>query len=203
LQRFIELLFGKVNKENRFLTVVYWIFVIFYFISIVFLAIQQMGWFLLIPAVLFPVMFRLVYGFVALGAGKLQSKKWLWVGGGIAVLMAGFAGFIFLFADNVTINASKTVADGKVEVSIGTLKGNYEVAEYQVSSGGILSIPYEATIAEGTALLQVEKEGEIFWDEIIPASGAGTIDFLAEAGVYDIMIVAEEAKDVYIEISNP
>lgn len=203
LQRFIEFLFGRVNKENRFLTIAYWAFVLFYFISVVFLAIQQIGWVLLMPVILFPVMFRIVYGLVGFGAGKLHSKKWIWLAGGIVVFIAGFAGAMFLFADNVAINASKSMSNGNVEVSIGTLKGSYEVAEYDVTSGGILSIPYEAAVAEGIVSLTVEKGNEVLWKENIPASGEGNIEFQAEPGTYDIIIVTEEAKDVFIELSSP
>lgn len=188
----------------------YWLFVSVYFITLVSSIILSTGW---IPtvflAVLAPIMFRVVYRLNSIILKKINKKR--------LFIVAGVFGFImiclvvvtvvltFLFSDNLNlaVNASKTIENGNIELSIGKLKGNYELADFEVYGAGLILIPYQATVGEGTISLLVKKDSEIFWEESISVSGQGNIEFQSDVGMYDIEISTEEASDIRVEISSP
>ncbi|WP_088103914.1 hypothetical protein [Halalkalibacter urbisdiaboli] len=204
MQRLLEFIFGKVNKDNKFLLFGYWFFVFLYFILLTFSIIQLIDWFsILLFALLFPIVFRLVYGVNSLILRKINTKGLFIVARVFGFVIICFVGLMVFLSDNVAINANKSISNGNVQLSIDKLKGNYQVAEFDVNGEGMISLPYKASVSEGDIVIFVERESEVLWEESISTSGQGNIQFHSEVGTYDIQVVTEEANDVFVELSNP
>ncbi|MBU9711470.1 hypothetical protein [Evansella tamaricis] len=204
MQRLIEVIFGEVDKDNKFLLVSYWSFVSMYLIILIFSVIPPIEWVsLTIFAVLFPVLFRVVFSLNSLILKKINIKGLLIAAGLFSFIVICFVGIMLFFSDNVAINATKSTSNGKVQLSIDKLKGTYQVAEFDVMEEGIILIPYQATVGEGTISLLVEKESEILWEESISLSEQGSIQFRSEIGTYEIHVFAEEASHIFVEVNNP
>ncbi|WP_205165520.1 hypothetical protein [Alteribacter salitolerans] len=202
--RVLEFIFGRRNRENRFLGVVWWFFAGYYMLMLPFAVAMPVNWISVLAfAVLYPVLFRVVYYLNSAILTKKWSKKMLVAGGSvIAVLIIGTTATTFFFADNVSVNATRTATSEGYQLSVGSLKGNYQVADFDVSTEGVVVIPYQASVGEGSMTLYVERGGRIIWEKTILSSWGGNIEFHGEPGTYDIKVKTEEAKDVNVKLKN-
>ncbi len=204
MQKTVELIFGKVKRDNRFLFVGYWLFIAFYLMALVTVVIQTLDLVsIILFAVLFPILFRIVYRLNSLILRKINTKLLLITVAIFGSVIICITVFMFLFADNVAINATKTQSNGEIQVSIGKLKGSYEAAQFQVDQGGMIAIPYQATIGDGTYSLVMKRGNEILWEETISGQSHGMIEVIVTQGSYHIQIITEEATDISVRLSSP
>jgi hypothetical protein len=165
------------------------------------------GWLsLLIVGIVYPILFRLV-NVMNMNINNLikgLSKRTLTISG-IALILStvGIFATAFLFGDNLAINAITTTNNGEVKLSIGSLKGSYEVETINITetSQGTIVIPYEASNVEGELFLVVKHSNEIIWDRLVSPSSVGVIEFEGEKGDYEISVYTEESKNVKVNIS--
>ncbi|WP_026702251.1 hypothetical protein [Salibacterium aidingense] len=207
MQRVIEMIFGKPDKSKTFLHIGYWMFIAMYMAVLILAVLQPVHWIIILfAAVLFPLLFRLVYKLNHLILQKINMKVFFIIASAFTfILIIGVSAFLYFYADNVTVNANRQIANGTVTVSIDTLRGSYDVTETGTTGGGIISIPYTASVGEGTITLSAETEDQVLWEQQISESRNGSIQIqgLNVDGTFDIQVAAEEASNISIELRNP
>ncbi|SFP64369.1 hypothetical protein [Salibacterium halotolerans] len=208
MQRVIELIFGKPDKSSTVSHISYWMFIAGYIAILIIAVLSPVHWVAVLSgAVLFPAFFRLVNKLNRLIRQHINMKVFFITASVFTFLLAiGVTAILYFYADNVTVNASKRMTNGAVTVSIGTLRGNYNVTEVGTTErGGTLFIPYTASVGEGTITLSAETEDQVLWEQEISDSRDGTMQiqgFITD-GSFDIQVAAEEASDVSVELRNP
>ncbi len=132
----------------------------------------------------------------------LRNKNRFFIIFGIVIMVSIFT-TIFLLSENVAVNTSKNTKDGNVQLSIGSLKGEYDVKTLTLDQEpeGKVAIPYEATVEEGTLVLTVDDSDGIVWEKEVSPSTVGSIEFEGSKGTYNISIYTEEAKNVKLNLS--
>jgi hypothetical protein len=211
LQKIIYPIFGKPLKNSKYFLFIYWMPVIAFLLSMVMLFIQAIfngGWInLLITAIVFPMMFRIV-NFVVGSTNNFMSTRinkrllFIMIGSIIGLTIVGFT-YLFLNSGNVAMVVNKVVTNGDIKLSIGSLKGYHTVESFMLEeSEGYLEIPYEASVEEGEITLIVEKSvgNEIVWEKDISTKKSGLIVFDISEGDYDIRIYTEKAKNVKLKL---
>ncbi len=202
-------MFGKPYVESKFYRYIYWFGVGFYFFAVILSIIQSIfygGWALILfPAIVFPIMFRIVYKInthIHKSFKGMNKRVILIIGILLGLFMVGMFASVFFFGDNIAINASKTTINGEVNLSIGSLKGYHEVETFEINEipKGTITIPYEASVEEGEYIIYVEHSGETIWEDKISSSKSGVIKFEGEKGTYDISVYTEEAKKIKLNI---
>ncbi len=170
-------------------------------------AILHGGWLpLLIIGLVLPLMFRLSYKMNIRVANSINrlSKRTLIISC-IAIILSTVAIFAvaLLFGDNIAINAVKTTNNGEVELSIGSLKGSYDIDTVNITktSQEKILIPYEASNDEGDLFLVVKQSNETIWNNVVSPSSVGVIELEGEKGDYEISVYSEESKNVKVNIS--
>ncbi|MGY4690953.1 hypothetical protein [Salibacterium sp. K-3] len=120
------------------------------------------------------------------------------------ILIIGVTAFLYVNADNVTVNAKRQIANGTVTVSIGSLRGSYDVTETGTTGEGMIFIPYTASVGEGTITLSAETEEQVLWEQEISESRNGTIQIQGSNvdDTFDIQVTAEKANDVSIKLNG-
>ncbi|WP_078427246.1 hypothetical protein [Alkalihalobacterium alkalinitrilicum] len=209
MKHFIEKLFGKASKDSKLLLFGYWVGILFYFIALILFAMQATiggQWLsVLAIAVGFPIFFRLVYSLNRSLWTKfrgMNKRNIFLVSGGVGLIIVVFIGASLLFSDNLVINASKSIVNGNVQVSIGSLKGSYSVDEVRIIEEGMVVIPYRTTIDEGDVLLIVEHGDKVLWKKEVSPFSQGLIEFYGEKERYNIQLYTEKAKGINVEIIN-
>ncbi|WP_368505838.1 hypothetical protein AB3N04_09745 [Alkalihalophilus sp. As8PL] len=212
----ISLLFGEPYRESKLFLFFYWFVVAFYFVGLImtiFLLVVTGEWFFIIPLLLFPLLFRLVYKintfiyqsiFNAKSHTPITKKKWVVIGSAFAVFMMMVPILLFLFSNNVVTNVSQTNVNGQVELSIGSLRGLYEVESFNLegATNDLVTLPYVASVKEGSFVLFVERnDGETVWSEEVFADHSGEMVIEQKEGTYRIKIEAEEAKGINVALS--
>ena len=210
LKEFIYFIFGKPYSESKYYLFNYWFGVGFYFITISVLfifAIFYGGWLpLLLIGLFFPIMIRFgnKMNINFNNSIKRLSKRTLIISI-IAITLStlGIFAAAFLFGDNLAINAIKTTNNGEVKLSIGSLKGSYDIETINImeTSQGTIVIPYEASNDEGDLFLIVKHSNEIIWNNVVSPSSEGVIEIEREKGDYEISVYTEESKNVKVNIS--
>ncbi|WP_026690905.1 hypothetical protein [Alteribacter aurantiacus] len=199
------MVFGSPVRENKFLFIGYWFFVSFYFLFLSFALVIGMLSGYWIPVVIFaitaPLLFRVVYYFKTVILKRMTKKGIVMITGAFVVFTFGVIGATFLFAENLAVNVSKTVYQGNLEVSIGSLKGEYLVDDPSIIQEGAVVIPYQASVGDGSFTLVVERADEIVWEEDIIGASEGFIEFVGEESSYDIRIYTEQAKEVLVNLT--
>lgn len=206
--RLIEMTFGPPVKENKWLFYSYWAGVSFYLLAMVFFiigAVLNGGWLsILFVAIGFPILFRIVYklnSLIIIGS-KGIGKRFLMIGTlSFGTLIIAFTLIMFFFADNMAMNASKSVSGNTLNLSIGSLKGSYHIEDLEVFEDGLVVLSYDATVEEGEFSLLVKRTGEIEWEETVSSTHNGTIEFMAEKGVYKLSLFTNHAKQINVTIS--
>lgn len=115
-------------------------------------------------------------------------------------LITAFGGD-FVVNHNVSTFTSKSNVNGNIKVSIGTLKGTYEIENFNIKTAGKISIPYEFTVETGTVTLQVIKSNMVMWEKVISPSTTGLIELEGVKGKYSISLLTEEAKKINMKLS--
>ncbi|MED1602074.1 hypothetical protein [Alkalihalophilus marmarensis] len=215
----ISLLFGKPYRANRLFLFFYWFVIAFYFVGFVMmisLIVMTGEWLFIIPLVIFPLLFRIVYKlntfiYQSISNQKDHSplkKKWIMIGSAFVILMITFPILVFMFSDNVVMNVSNTNVNGEIELSIGSVKGTYEVEAFQIeafqleeSINDVALLPYEAFVREGSFLLFLEHNGEMIWSEEVSGNHSGEMAIELREGTYRIKLESEEAKGIVINLS--
>lgn len=207
MQQIIEKLFGQPYKDSKLLLFSYWTGILFYMIVLLLFITQAVvgGQWLSVLAIAigFPVLFRIVYSlnvsmmrnFTRLG--KRGIFLFAGIVGGITII---FVSAMLLFADNLTINASKTEVNGHVMVSIGSLKGSYTVDHVKIIQEGVAGIPYRTSVGAGDLFLVVDQGDDVVWEEKVSPQAEGMIQFYAEEGRYLIRLDTEHAEDINLEV---
>ncbi|WEG17265.1 hypothetical protein PQ478_01765 [Alkalihalophilus pseudofirmus] len=210
----ISLLFGKPYRANRLFLFIYWFVIAFYFVGFVMmisLIVMTGEWLFIIPLVIFPLLFRIVYKlntfiYQSISNQKDHSplkKKWIMIGSAFVILMITFPILVFIFSDNVVTNVSNTNVNGEIELSIGSVKGIYEIEAFQLeeSINDVALLPYEAFVREGSFLLFLEHNGEMIWSEEVSGNHSGEMAIELREGTYRIKLESKEAKGIVINLS--
>ncbi len=71
---------------------------------------------------------------------------------------------VLLSACNTATKVTKVQKNGETTLTIGSLQGYYDVQTLKAEKGNV-EIPYEATVEEGTILLQVTKDDKVIYEE--------------------------------------
>jgi hypothetical protein len=165
LIKFIYFIFGKPYAESKYYSLNYWFGVGFYFITMTaffIFAIFYGGWLpILFIGIVFPIMIRVGYKMnISINNSIKRLSKRTLIISSIALILStvGIFASAFLFGDNLAINAIKTTNNGEVKLSIGSLKGSYDVETVNITktSQGTIVIPYEASNDEGDLFLVVK-----------------------------------------------
>lgn len=163
------------------------------------------GWIsLLFLAIIFPVLFRVVYKInysILKGLKGIDKRVILILGLLFGLFTVGMFAVALLFGDNVSIGTSKSVINGEVKLSIGSLKGYYDVESFDVTEKRTVSIPFKASVGEGNFYMFVEDSKDTVWEEQITDAKNGAIEFLGERGTYNIGIYTDEAKKIKLKLS--
>ncbi|MCY7979946.1 hypothetical protein [Bacillus inaquosorum] len=213
MKKLIKFVFGKPDTESKWRRFVYRFAVGFYFFAIVLFIVQAAvngGWLsILFPMIAFPILFRIVYRISKTsrktynGMNKRMLIIAVSIGSAVAIVTTVVLILIFSLSSgtNSALMVSKTEINDDVQLSIGTLRGEYEVSDFTVSESGGISIPYEAKVKDGKYMLVVKKSDEEVWRQEVMASEQGSIEFTGDKGHYKICIQTEEAKDVSVHLS--
>jgi len=212
MKKVIEFLFGKRQNTSTFLRIIYNVAVAFYLFSLLLLLLQAFVSGMIAPvligAITFPIMFRLIYYLLIVNNQKQrnQSKKVLVIfsiGIGISVILSAVIMFVALNGENLAINTNKVTTNNKVELSIGKLKGLYEVTSFDITSSGVMRIPYEVSCEEGSFSIIVKSStsNEVVWEDIVTNNHSGTIEILGEEDTYTVYLQTKEAKKISLTIS--
>ncbi|KEF35929.1 hypothetical protein M670_04902 [Schinkia azotoformans MEV2011] len=208
MKKFIYFLFGKPYTISKFFSISYWITVGFYFFVMTVSVVQTViygGWIsLLFFAIIFPVLFRVVYKVnynILKGLKGMNKRVILILGLVFGLFTVGMFAVALLFGDNVSIGTSKSVINGEVKLSIGSLKGYHDVESFDVTKNRTVSIPYIASVGEGSFYMYVEGSKDTVWEDEITDSKNEVIEFPGEIGTYTIGIYTEEAKKIKINLS--
>ncbi|RFU68667.1 hypothetical protein [Bacillus sp. V59.32b] len=177
MKKFIEIIFGKPYTESKWMLFAYWFGIVFYFIAIIVFIIQSViygNWAaILFPVIAFPILFRIVYNlnaFIVKRMKGINTRLLLIIGILLGLLMVGVITVAMLFGENVVMNANKKITNGNLHLSIGSLKGHYEVEAFETSDDGIVSIPYEATIGDGDVSLAIKRSDDMVWEKTVSPS---------------------------------
>ncbi|APH04956.1 hypothetical protein [Bacillus weihaiensis] len=213
MKKLISFLFGNSDTESKVLIFYYRFGIAFYFLGLILLLFQAIAtgeWFpLMFGAILYPILFRVNYLFIKkfnTNKGEKRFKKrYILIPVGIVLIINViiFAVILLSPGGNVSINASKTYVDGDVSVSIGSLKGNHEVEVLDVTRGGLFSIPYDASVKEGTFTLLIvsaDDQDKPVWSEEISATKNDVMEFEVDEGEYKILLETEEAKNITLNV---
>jgi hypothetical protein len=211
LIRIIQFMFGKPDPERKFY---YWMGVIFYFIAMVTFIIQiaisgsiTFLPVLLFPALVFPILFRIVYllntKLYYKFKGKTKRIFLIATAFTIGFILIVTAALSFFSKDaNIVFNSRRTDINGEIHLTVGSLKGYYDVEQFTVTKPEKISIPYDASAQLGEiALLVIDSNQTIVWAENITQSGKGIIEYNAKAGDYIIKVSTKEAKKIEIKLS--
>lgn len=125
------------------------------------------------------------------------------IGSAFVILMITFPILVFIFSDNVVTNVSNTNVNGEIELSIGSVKGIYEIEAFQLeeSINDVALLPYEAFVREGSFLLFLEHNGEMIWSEEVSGNHSGEMAIELREGTYRIKLESKEAKGIVINLS--
>ena len=106
--------------------------------------------------------------------------------------------------DNVTTNTKKTEVNGKLNLSIGTLKGTYEVTDFHITQSGLMEFPVKASVDEGEYDFLIQKGDEVVLSQTINDyfESVASID-VEEGEEYTIVLKSktEKAKGIKIEVN--
>ncbi|MCR6109989.1 hypothetical protein HXA35_06490 [Bacillus sp. A301a_S52] len=212
MKALVKRLFGK-PPSATFLHIFYWFYVVFYFIAVIMGGISLMtlaehwGNFVSFTLflILYPLMFRLFFKLLQTILTYFDFKKrktWFILSAGLIIIVGGMIISLFLFGDNVTYNYSKTTVNGQLKVTIGTLKGSTDIEDIHVNQSGMVSIPFEGDVNEGSADLIVKDENDVtMWETDLSSSQENEITFLAQANSdYVILLQTNEAKGLHLTI---
>ncbi|MBU9723556.1 MULTISPECIES: hypothetical protein [Bacillaceae] len=204
MKKAIEFIFGKPERNNKFLLAAYWFFIVIYFVFLVSVTVLTLDLVpILVFAIVFPILFRVVYRLNAYIFKDIDTKRLLIIGGIFGFIIIGFTAVVFIFADNMVINESRVVHNGNLQVSIGKLKGDYHLTDFTVEGEGLLLIPYTVEVGTGEVALYMERNNEVLWEKFVEGLAEGFIEIQAELGTYNIGIVTDEADNIVIQLSNP
>ncbi|MDC6155972.1 hypothetical protein HOV72_008635 [Bacillus albus] len=109
---------------------------------------------------------------------------------------------VLLSACNTATQVTKVQKNGETTLKIGSLQGYYDVQTVKAKKGNV-EIPYEATVEEGTILLQVTKDDKVIYEEEVTSQKEGLLSFEApKSGSYDLIVRVkgekEKAKEIQI-----
>ncbi|MFD5261724.1 hypothetical protein ACFWJC_13250 [Bacillus wiedmannii] len=109
---------------------------------------------------------------------------------------------VLLSACNTAIQVTKVQKNGETTLKIGSLQGYYDVQTVKAEKGNV-EIPYEASVEEGTILLQVTKDDKVIYEEEVTSQKEGLLSFEApKSGSYDLIVRVkgekEKAKEIQI-----
>ncbi|MED2183543.1 hypothetical protein [Bacillus wiedmannii] len=109
---------------------------------------------------------------------------------------------VLLSACNTAIQVTKVQKNGETTLKIGSLQGYYDVQTVKAEKGNV-EIPYEASVEEGTILLQVTKDDKVIYEEKVTSQKEGLLSFEApKSGSYDLIVRVkgekEKAKEIQI-----
>ncbi|TES53627.1 hypothetical protein E2L07_12545 [Halalkalibacterium halodurans] len=139
-------------------------------------------------------------------SGRSNTKFWIIfaVATGVVLMLALALSLVLLLkhGDQVVINSKSSNINGHVQISIGTLRGTFEVNSMSVPDGERISLPYEMAVDEGTLTLYVERAGNVVWEEEIDSEKSGAIE-LDQAGTYTIYIHTDEGKGIMLDMPRP
>ncbi|WP_226669742.1 hypothetical protein [Metabacillus litoralis] len=216
MKKFIYLLFGKPHDENKYYSLIYKFAVGFYLLSMTLFLIQSilyggMVWFsFFFSAIVFPVLFRVVYK-VNISfrqhftkSGSLKKKlKWPLIIGSVFVLFTTLVITLFLFGNQVAVNVNKTTVNGDIELSIGSLKGDYQIETFELSEPQeeTIVIPFQLNVEEGEVTLYIKHQNETVWEKTYVSSEEETIEFIGVKGVYEVGFTTESASNIQLNLS--
>ncbi|ENQ3108096.1 hypothetical protein SAMN04488168_15216 [Bacillus sp. 491mf] len=102
---------------------------------------------------------------------------------------------VLLSACNVATKVTKVQNNGETTLKIGSLQGSHEVQTIKVENGNV-EIPYEASVEEGTILLQVIKGDKVIQEEEITSKKEGLLSFEApKPGSYELSVCVKGEKE--------
>ncbi|WP_242215626.1 hypothetical protein [Bacillus cereus group sp. BfR-BA-01383] len=109
---------------------------------------------------------------------------------------------LLLSACNTATKVTKVQKNGETTLKIGSLQGYYDVQTLKAGKG-IVEIPYEAAVEEGTILLQVTKDDKVIYEEEVTSQKEGLLSFEApKSESYDLIVRVkgeeEKAKEIQI-----
>ncbi|OWT51449.1 BA_1872 family lipoprotein [Bacillus sp. K2I17] len=109
---------------------------------------------------------------------------------------------VLLSACNTATQVTKVQKNGETTLKIGSLQGYYDVQTVKAEKGNV-EIPYEASVEEGTILLQVTKDDKVIYEEEVTSQKEGLLSFEApKSGSYDLIVRVkgekEKAKEIQI-----
>lgn len=97
--------------------------------------------------------------------------------------------------DNTAIKTTKVQKNGETTLSIGSLKGYYDVQSIKTEKGNV-EIPFEAAVEEGTILLQITKDDKVIYEEEVTSQKEGLLSFEApKSGSYDLIVRVKGEKE--------
>ncbi|WP_242214702.1 hypothetical protein [Bacillus cereus group sp. BfR-BA-01383] len=96
---------------------------------------------------------------------------------------------------NTAIKTTKVQNNGETTLNIGSLKGYYDVQTIKTEKG-IVEIPFEAAVEEGTILLQITKDDKVIYEEEVTSQKEGLLSFEApKSGSYDLIVRVKGEKE--------
>ncbi|MEI4804373.1 hypothetical protein WAZ07_24845 [Bacillus sp. FJAT-51639] len=96
---------------------------------------------------------------------------------------------------NIATKITKVQNNGETTLKIGSLQGSHEVQTIKVENGNV-EIPYEASVEEGTILLQVIKGDQVIHEEEITSEKEGLLSFEApKPGSYELSVSVKGEKE--------
>ncbi|PGS61013.1 hypothetical protein COC69_33035 [Bacillus cereus] len=77
----------------------------------------------------------------------------------------------------------------------GELKGYYDVQTIKTEQGNV-QFPFDATVEEGTILLQITKDDKVIYEEEVTSQKEGLLSFEApKSGSYNLIVRVKNEKE--------
>ncbi|MEB9903402.1 hypothetical protein P4K76_27350, partial [Bacillus cereus] len=89
---------------------------------------------------------------------------------------------------NTAVKVTKVQKNGETTLNIGSLKGYYDVQTIKTEQGNV-QFPFDATVEEGTILLQITKDDKVIYEEEVTSQKEGLLSFEApKSGSYNLIV---------------
>ncbi|HHY0836383.1 TPA: hypothetical protein ACVW80_006411 [Bacillus thuringiensis] len=96
---------------------------------------------------------------------------------------------------NTAVKVTKVQKNGETTLNIGSLKGYYDVQTIKTEQGNV-QFPFDATVEEGTILLQISKDDKVIYEEEVTSQKEGLLSFEApKSGSYNLIVRVKNEKE--------
>ncbi|HCF53673.1 MAG TPA: hypothetical protein DEU03_11080 [Bacillus sp. (in: Bacteria)] len=102
---------------------------------------------------------------------------------------------VLLSACNTATQVTKVQKNGETTLKIGSLQGYYDVQTIKTEQGNV-QFPFDATVEEGTILLQITKDDKVIYEEEVTSQKEGLLSFEApKSGSYNLIVRVKNEKE--------